>query len=91
MKKNRKSDKSKSKPRIGAKNQFVFRSNTHRVHDTDFDADYDALYDEIDLCDFAVSERSFMETFDGRSRPQRLRSRRRCWSPDWDQDIDDWN
>ncbi len=91
MKKNQKSEKRKSKSRNRAKEQLVIHSNNHRVHDDDSDADYDALYDEIDQCDWAVSERSFMEDFDRRSRNQRARSRRQCWSPDWDQDVDDWN
>jgi hypothetical protein len=39
----------------------------------------------------AISERSFMEEFDRKSRNQSARNRRRCWLPDWDQDTDDWN
>lgn len=71
MKKNQKSEKRNFKSRNRAKKLLVFHSNNHRVHDNDFDADYDALYDEIDQCDWAVSERFFLEDFDRKSQNQR--------------------
>jgi len=90
MKKNRKSEKSRSK--VGSRSKkSVFGTNDHRVHDIDLDPEYDAFYDEIDHYDLAISERFYFEELDRKSRNQRSRSRPRCWSPDWDHDEDDWN
>jgi len=91
MKKNRISEKRKSEPRNQSKKQPVFRSNNHRVHDDEFEAEYDAFFDEVDQFDLAISERSFLDELDRRSRNRRPRSRPRYWSPEWDHDEDDWN